>query len=435
MARFLIGTVPAVGHVNPALPIVRKLVERGHQVWWYTGKAFQSKVETTGARYVPILTGFDSSDLNSIPQSLLEQRQNLQGLAQLKFDLKHFFVGPAVGQVKDYTDILREFPADVLLSDFCFLGASWIHEKGGPPWAGFGISALAVSSRDTAPFGLGMRPDASTLGRVRNGCLNRVFQRVLFRDLTAYINTVRASIGLPPCQKGFFDAISPFLYLEGTVPAFEYPRNDLPPQVHFIGPSLLDPPTDFIPPTWWEDLQGGRPVIHVSQGTVTTDPNNLIVPTLQALEKDDVLVVATTGGQPIESIKLVQYPTNARIERFIPHYHLLPHVDVMVTNGGYNGVQAALANGVPLVAAGQTEDKPEVCTRIEWAGVGINLKTKTPTPTQIKDAVQKVLASPHYRQKAQLLKAEIARYDAPTLSATLLEQLAATKQPVLKVSL
>jgi len=35
-------------------------------------------------------------------------------------------------------------------------------------------------------------------------------------------------------------------HLEGTVPAFEYLR-DLPPQVHFIGPSLLDPPTDFIP--------------------------------------------------------------------------------------------------------------------------------------------------------------------------------------------
>ncbi len=28
MARFLIGTMPAFGHVNPTLPIARKLVER-----------------------------------------------------------------------------------------------------------------------------------------------------------------------------------------------------------------------------------------------------------------------------------------------------------------------------------------------------------------------------------------------------------------------
>lgn len=102
----------------------------------------------------------------------------------------------------------------------------------------------------------------------------------------------------------------------------------------------------------------------------------------------------------------------------------------MITNGGYNGVQVALAQGVPLVAAGQTEEKPEVCARIEWSGVGINLKTKTPTPTQIKNAVKKILSSPQYRQNAERLKADIAGYDSAKIAATLLEQLAATKQPV-----
>ncbi|MBF2066628.1 MAG: hypothetical protein IGS39_19730 [Calothrix sp. C42_A2020_038] len=47
MARFLIGTLPAVGHVNPALPIARKLIERGHEVWWYKlnipGNSFKPK--------------------------------------------------------------------------------------------------------------------------------------------------------------------------------------------------------------------------------------------------------------------------------------------------------------------------------------------------------------------------------------------------------
>jgi UDP:flavonoid glycosyltransferase YjiC (YdhE family) len=430
MARFLIATIPLVGHVNPALPIARQLVERGHEVWWYTGKTLQSKIEATGARFLPIRTGMDFSDPNNVPDSLREKRKNLKGLAQFKFDFKHFFGDSAVGQVKDLTDILREFPADVLLSDVCFLGAAWVHETGGPPWAAFGITALGIISPDTAPFGLGMRPDASTLGRLRNGVLNWVFERGLFRDVTDYMNQLRASIGLPPYQRSFFDAVvSPYLYLQGTVPAFEYPRSNLPSQVHFIGPYLPEPPADFTPPFWWDDLKSGKPVIHVTQGTVATEADDLIVPTLQALADEDVLVVAATGGEPIENIK-APLPANARLERFIPYYHLLPHVDIMVTNGGYNGVQAALAHGVPLVAAGQTEEKPEICTRIEWAGVGINLKTKTPTSTQLKNAVKKILASPHYRQKAQLIQADITRYDTPSLSAKLLEQLAVTKQPV-----
>ena len=424
MARFLIGTIPLVGHINPALPIARQLVKRGHEVWWYTGKNFQSKVEATGARYVPIRTGLDCYDPNNIPK-------NLKGLAHLKYAFKHSFADPAVGQVKDLTDILREFPADVLLSDVCFLGAAWVHEKGGPPWAAFGITALSVISDDTAPFGLGMLPDASTFGRLRNRCLNWVFQQALFKDVTVYINQVRASIGLPPYQKGFFDAvISPFLFLQGTVPAFEYPRSNMPPQVHFIGPYLPEPPVAFTPPVWWDELKSGKPVIHVTQGTVATEADDLIVPTLQALADEDVLIVAATGGQPIENIKLAPIPANARIEPFIPYYYLLPHVDVMVTNGGYNGVQAALAFGVPLVAAGQTEEKPEICARVEWSGVGINLKSKTPRPMQIKNAVKKILSSPHYRQNAERLKADIASYDAPTLAATRLEQLAVTKQPV-----
>ncbi|BDA74974.1 glycosyl transferase [Rivularia sp. IAM M-261] len=432
MARFLIGTVPAVGHVNPALPIARKLVERGHEVWWYTGKLFQPKIEATGACYVPMNKGLDASDFENLPKSLWEQREKLKGFAQFKYDIKTFMIDPTVSQMQDYVDILRSFPADVLLSDSFFLAGGWVSEQQSLPYAEFSTSVLAVGSRDTAPFGLGFTPNASKLGHLRNDVLNWILQRVLLRDVINHTNDIRASVGLLPHNKIFFDKISPFLYLQGTVPSFEYPRSDLPPQVHFVGPFLSSSPTDFIPPAWWDDLKAGKPVIHVTQGTVSANPNDLIVPTLQALAHEDVLVIATTGGYPIENIKLQEYPTNARIEPFIPHFHLLPHVDIMITNGGYNAVQMALANGVSLVVAGKTEDKPEVGARVEWSGVGINLKTKTPAPAKIKDAVKKILSSYHYRQKAKSIGDEISHYDAPTNAATLLEQLAETKQPVLR---
>lgn len=281
MARFLIGTIPLVGHLNPALPIAHKLVERGHEVWWYTGKGFQSKVEATGAHYVPISMGLDASDLATFPKSWIEKRNALKGLARLKFDLKYFFVDSAVVQLKDCTDILSKFPADVLLSDSFFLGASWINEKGGPPWAAFGISGLPFSSHDTAPFGLGLQPNTSTLGRVRNRFLSWVFQRVLLNDVTVYLDQVRGSLGLSTEFRSPFDAgLSPLLFLQGTVPVFEYPRSDLPPQVQFIGPLLLSPSTDFTPPAWWDDLKSSKPVVHVTQGTVATEVKDLILPTL-----------------------------------------------------------------------------------------------------------------------------------------------------------
>jgi UDP:flavonoid glycosyltransferase YjiC (YdhE family) len=104
----------------------------------------------------------------------------------------------------------------------------------------------------------------------------------------------------------------------------------------------------------------------------------------------------------------------------------------MVTNGGYGSVQLALAYSIPLVGAGGTEEKPEICARIAWRGVGINLKTKTPTEAQIRDAVRRVLSEPHYRERAREVQADFARHDPPVEAAALLEKLAETRQPVLR---
>jgi hypothetical protein len=202
----------------------------------------------------------------------MARRNALLGVA-LKFDLKHDFIDAAVRQVKDLTEILQDFPADAILANFCFLGAAWLHEQGGPPWVGFSVSALAFSSRDTAPFGLGMKPDASALGQFRNRGLNWLTDRTIFKEVTAYMTQVRADLELPPSQTSFFNIISPFLHLVGSVPEFEYPRRDLPVgvasqnenRVHFVGPLLGNIATEFTQPDWWEELQGGLPVIHVTK--------------------------------------------------------------------------------------------------------------------------------------------------------------------------
>jgi hypothetical protein len=123
----------------------------------------------------------------------------------------------------------------------------------------------------------------------------------------------------------------------------------------------------------------------------------------------DVIVVATTGGVPLPDSTV---PPNARVADFIPHADLLPHVDVMVTNGGYGGTQRALAQGLPLIIAGDREDKPEVAARVAWTGAGINLRTGTPTPGAIAKAVRKVLSDPSYKDAAGRLAGEFTRYEA-----------------------
>ncbi|WP_258566970.1 glycosyltransferase [Microbacterium sp. Se5.02b] len=200
-------------------------------------------------------------------------------------------------------------------------------------------------------------------------------------------------------------------YVQFTVPEFEYPRPDLPAGVTFAGP-LPSLASDSTAPDWWADLDGSRPIVHVTQGTIAnSDFGQLVLPTIAALAASDALVVVSTGGRPVDALT-GRLPDNVRVAEYLPYDRLLPLVDVLVTNGGYGGVQQALAHGIPLVVAGQTEDKVEVCARVGWSGAGVNLRTSTATPAKVASAVERVLTDPSFRANAERIGASMASADA-----------------------
>jgi MGT family glycosyltransferase len=432
MARILIASTPADGHVNPMGSVVKELINRGHTIWWYTGKKYQSKIEQLGAVFKPIRTAYDYSGMNR--EQAFPELDGLEGLSALIGCWKYVFIRPAIKQMEDILQLLEEFPADLLICEETCFGMGLVHEKTGIPFAYISSSIYMYSSRDTAPLGLVLPPDSSPFGRIRNGILNFLVDRIALGDLRTYADQTRAQIGLPKLNTGVFECFTqrPNLYLLGTVPSLEYPRSDLYEHAHFVGAFITPPVEPFNPPIWWDELlHSKRPIVHVTQGTISNNLEELLIPTLRALANEDVLVVAATGGPPVESIKLDPLPDNVRVERYIQYYHFMPHVDVMVTNGGFNGMHMAMTNGVPMVMAGTTEDKPEAIARAERAGAGIDLKKHTPSEAEIRKAVKKILQEPRYKQNAQRLQEEFKRYNGPQRAADLIEQLIRTKKPVL----
>ena len=132
----------------------------------------------------------------------------------------------------------------------------------------------------------------------------------------------------------------------------------------------------------------------------------MIAPTLRALADEDVLIVVATGGRPLDTLPAL--PSNARAAMFLPYDELLPRTSVYVTNGGYGGVQYALRYGVPIVATGGKEDKPEVGARVAWSGVGRRIRTERPTPRALRRDILAVLNQPRYRQASQRVAADMA---------------------------
>lgn len=394
------------GHVLPMVQIGIHLQGLGHDVAVLTDTMHRGIVERAHLRFEPLgaaaaatASATTSAPLPPLPLPRLARRY-LTGRA----DIRSTFVAPLVTQHLALVRLLDTDPVDAVLVDVAFTGALPLltSQRSRPAVLVCGVGPLTVSSADTPPFGMAWipRPGMDYRG------MHTVVQKVLFKDLEDALSGALSAVGAPHAPVPLLDW--PLLadrMLQLTVPSFEYPRSDLPGNVSFVGPVLPQRSAGLQEPEWWAEVQRARTVVHVTQGTLdNVDLDQLIGPSLRGLAgRDGVVVVATTGRRPEHSS--FDAPANAFVAEWLPYSMLLQRVDVMITNGGYGGVQHALSYGIPVVVAGESADKAEVAARAEYAGVGVNLATAHPTPAAIATAVRD---TDECRDAARRLGREIA---------------------------
>lgn len=406
MLSILITASMADGHMAPMLTVARHLAGSGHRVRFLAGEQYADPVRRTGAEF---LAWPEDARIDQDFVDRMSADGSGAGIRGVALGVEKVFIAPGPGQYRAIRAAADAVPTDVLVTENTVVGAAAValdpHDD--LPVIVCGILPLGLSSADAAPFGLGILPRPGRAGRLRNRLLNTLVRRVVLRRPQKLAeSTVRELVG-GELDVYFQDwGVHAAGYAQLTVPGFEYPRRDLAPNVRFVGPLLGSAARTAPLPAWWADLDG-RTVVHVTQGTVANaDLDDLIVPTIRGLADEDVLVVVATGGVPVHPLGTL--PANVRAAEFIPYEHLMPRVDAFVTNGGYGGLHHALAHGVPIVVAGDSEDKMETTRRVEWSGSGINLGTAHPQPEAIRAAVRRALTEPDFRDRARALQAEIA---------------------------
>ena len=423
MTSVLLASTPVRGHVTPLLSVAASLIAAGDRVRFLTGARYREEVLATGADFLPLPAEADYDDRDM--DAAFPGRRGLKGPAGIRYDMIEIFLRPVPAQLRAVRDAVAAEPTDAILAESMFAGGavlSGLPAAERPLLVNLGIVPLALKHRDVAPFGLGIKPMPGPFGRLRNAFLTAGAEKHVFAPVQRFADQIcRAEIGrkLP---RFFLDwPAGADRLIQFTVPEFEYPRVGLPDTVHFVGPVARSRPSTTPLPHWWPDLHSGRPVVHVTQGTVALAQWSLIEPTVRALAQDDVIVVVSTGGRPLDSLP-ADLPENVRVGTFLPYDKLLPLTDVFVTNGGYGGVHYALEHGVPIVVAGRTEDKTEVSARVAWSGVGIDLRTDTPTADRVGMAVRKVLSESSYRNRAAAIGEAVRRSPGPDAVPGILAQ-------------
>jgi MGT family glycosyltransferase len=427
--KVLLASIPATGHFNPVLVVAHILKKAGHEPVIYTSKLFRDKTEAAGIPFFPLPEEADQAVLDEIA-SFLKRNRCAPGPEERLSILKTVFVDPMPFQFRGLREVLREFPADLVVHETCFCGVFPLllgPRSERPGSAYLGISALSLPREDGAPWGPGLIPTKDPAKWKEYAKIAQEIREQGELPLKQYADRMLADLGRPGLPGGLFEsaALLADIILQPCGRSFEPPLREPAPKVHFIGP-LVPESSGHVPQGLIEAKKAGQKVVLVSQGTIANnDLGKLLAPAIQAFrDRDDFLVLTTTGGKAIEEIPC-SIPSNAVVSKFLNFSAILPYVDVLVAYASYGTVTQALSFGVPMVVAGKGEDKPEVAARVTWTGCGIDLATDDPTPEQVRDAVDRILAQPAYRARAGELAQEFARHDTAHEVTKLLEALVA----------
>lgn len=377
MARFLFYVSPAVGHTLPLVPGLLELQARGHTVHV---RGMPSMVPVLRA------AGLDASPADDrvleVPVTDYQASTDADRLKAGQVDLiaRGRFDGP------DLDDAVASFRPDAVLVDVNAYGAQTRAEATGLPRALLMPSVLPIPGAGVPPYGLGLAPLRGPLGWVRDAVLWRVVERMFSRAMLPGLNGLRAEAGLAPLRSVLELWRTPEAVIAVTGAPLEYPRTDLPDHVHLVGAQPWDVPADR--PAYLDEP--GDPWVLVTCSTDFQGDQRLAEVAAEALAGEPVRVLLTMADA-YDEVDLSTLPANVRVERFVPHGHVVPDAAAVVCHGGMGIVTRTVAAGVPAVVVPFGRDQPEVARRVAEAGAGVVLRPKRLTPETLRAAVREAI--------------------------------------------
>jgi MGT family glycosyltransferase len=275
-------------------------------------------------------------------------------------------------------------------------------EAAGVPFDVMFSTIYPLPAKGIPPFGLGLAPSPSLVGRWRDSALNAFAER-LWNGGLAGLNVLRRQYGLPPLARLLDQLRRARRQLVQTSADFDF-QGTLPAGTQYVGP-VLDDPTWAETPAWTTP-PGQDPLVLVAMSTTYQNQLSTLQRVIDALGSLPVRGVVTTG--PALDPEAFHHPASVMVVPSAPHRQVLQQAALVVTHGGHGTVMKALAAGVPMVVMPHGRDQADVAARVIARGAGVVLK-KDSRPAAIAEAVMRVLRNGSYRVAARHLGEAVCR--------------------------
>jgi len=384
--RLLFAGPGAPGHVNPTLPLVRELADRGHDITYLTDGSFRRTVETAGARFAALppldIPSAGSGDPAAVMGTMMRA-----------------LVGYQAGLLRDgvVDRQLRECGADAVCYDGMLaapvtraaagarIPAIALHPTYAPPGGPADPARPGGPTGPAGPTGPGAGPGTGDgVGPRLDADADDPGIAALFRSMVEHGRAAAGELG----ETGLDPFGGPVAELNIVfVPREFQPGGDaFDERYRFVGPSVGHRAGDD---GWTAPSE--RPAVLVSLGT---SPFNEDVAFLRAAIEafaDGRWQVLLAVGDRVALDDLGAIPPNVHVERYLPQLLALRRVDVFVSHTGMNSTMESLNEGVPLVAVPLQAEQEANADRVEQLGLGRRLRGDR-TPEAIRAAVEQVHA-------------------------------------------
>ena len=365
MSKIVFFCIPAHGHTNPTLGVVRELVHRGHEVLYYSYETFREKIEGVGAKFV-------ACDKYDVEQSLSPEDGARIG-KDLAFSTK-VLVDTTLALDEMVCRELEELKPDVVVADSMAVWGKAVAMKKGIPF---------VSSTTTFAFN---QHSAKIMKQSFGQIFGMIFSMGKIQKDIARLEAKGYPINnvLDIIQND--NNTDTVVY---TSPQFQPCAETFSDKYAFVGPSIR--PAESVVEKKADKL------IYISLGTVNNNFVKFYKNCIKAFGGTDYQVIISVGEQ-VDVESLGEIPANIEIYKHVDQIAVLEKADAFLTHCGMNSASEALYHEVPLLMYPQTSEQGAVATRTQQLGAGTYLK-KT-TAEAIRAGVEELLNNPIYKENA-----------------------------------
>ena len=374
MSKIAFFCIPAHGHTNPTLEVVKKLIHQGHEVRYYSYECMREKIEATGVEYISC----DDYDF----EQKLTPADGKRIAEDMSFAIE-ILVNSTLTMDAALLEQIKQWNPDCIVADSMALWGKLIAKKLNIPF---------VSSTTTFAFN-------KESAKVMRGSLKDLFK--------VLIQMGKTNKHIKRLQENGYDIKNVLEIIQNdndtdtivyTSPEFQPYSDTFSDKYIFVGPSIRSTNNVF--------EKTREKLVYISMGTVNNDMTVFYKNCIDALKDSDYQVVLSVGGQ-VDIKQLEEYVIKSeskaqfQVFPYVNQIAVLEKADAFITHCGMNSVSEALYFKVPLVMYPQTNEQKGVAFRVNELEAGLYLSGDS--ISEIRIALKELLQQSKYKEQATVI--------------------------------